>query len=48
MIFSKGRLPKNIHFMNGDKESEIGKDFLYLGILLNVEVAYIISNVAFQ
>jgi hypothetical protein len=36
MIFSKGRLPKNIHFMNGDKESEIGKDFLYLGILFRV------------
>jgi len=32
MIFSKGRLPTNIHFKNGDKESEIVKDFLYLGI----------------
>jgi hypothetical protein len=36
MIFSKGRLPKNIHFINRDKESEIGKDFLYLGILFRV------------
>jgi hypothetical protein len=36
MIFSKGRLPKNIHFMNGDKESEIGKKKLYLGILFRV------------
>jgi len=32
MIFSKGRLPTNIHFKNGDKELEIVKDFLYLGI----------------
>jgi hypothetical protein len=39
MIFSKGRLPTNIHFKNGDKESEIGKDFVYLGI--NFRVIYV-------
>ena len=32
MIFSKGRLPTNIHFKYEDKEFEIVKDFLYLGI----------------
>jgi hypothetical protein len=32
MIFSKGRLPANIHFKYGDKELEIVKYFLYLGI----------------
>jgi hypothetical protein len=32
MIFSKGRLPANIHFKQGDKEIEIVKYFLYLGI----------------
>jgi hypothetical protein len=32
MISFKGRLPTNIHFKYGDKEFEIVKDFLYLGI----------------
>jgi hypothetical protein len=32
MIFSKGRLPTNIHFKHGDKDFEIVKYFLYLGI----------------
>ena len=32
MIFSKGRLPTNVNFKYGDKELEIVKDFLYLGI----------------
>jgi len=32
VIFSKGRLPTNIHFNYGDKEFEIVKDFMYLGI----------------
>ena len=32
MIFSKRRLPTNIHFKYEDKEFEIVKDFWYLGI----------------
>jgi hypothetical protein len=32
VFFSKGRLPTHIHFKYGDKELEIVKDFLYLGI----------------
>jgi hypothetical protein len=32
LIFSKGRLPTNIHFKYGDKKLEIVEDFLYLGI----------------
>jgi hypothetical protein len=36
MIFSNGRLPTNIHFKNGDKESENGKEFVYLGINFKV------------
>jgi hypothetical protein len=32
MIFSKGRLSTNINFKYGDKEFEIVKYFLYLGI----------------
>ena len=32
MIFSKGRLPTNIHFKYGDKELDIVNDILYLGI----------------
>jgi hypothetical protein len=32
MISFKGTLPTNIHFKYGDKEFEIVKDFLYLGI----------------
>jgi hypothetical protein len=32
MISFKGTLPINIHFKYGDKEFEIVKDFLYLGI----------------
>jgi hypothetical protein len=32
MICSKGRLPTNINFKYGNKELEIEKDFLYLGI----------------
>jgi hypothetical protein len=32
LIFSKGRLPTNIHFKYWDKKLEIVEDFLYLGI----------------
>ena len=32
MMSFKGRLPTNIHFKYGDKEIEIVRDFLYLGI----------------
>ena len=32
MILSKGRLPTNIHFKHGDKDFEILKYLLYLGI----------------
>jgi hypothetical protein len=32
VILDFGRLPTNIHFKYGDKEFEIVRDFLYLGI----------------
>ena len=32
VIFSKGRVPRNLHFNNNGTNTEIAKDFNYLGI----------------